>query len=179
MRQASRARPSTSSPARTGRWRGRPASPCRWPRTSSAPAGALTSRCSSGCGSLPRRWAGPARGERGALTRTGGEDRKLRGGPDPQPPPSGAGQSERRYSARSCFSAGVSPIEKRVERLEATVVVDPAPQMCPEPLQRGGPVPAVRGPARLEGVDADLLRGVHCLLYTSDAADERSSVDLG
>ena len=29
------------------------------------------------------------------------------------------------------------------------------------------------------GVDADLLTYITCLLYTSDAADERSSVDLG
>mgnify|MGYP003381679745 CR=1 FL=1 len=36
---------------------------------------------------------------------------------------------------------------------------------------------------RLEGADEHLIAnlpiGKHCLLYTSDAADERSSVDLG
>ena len=41
------------------------------------------------------------------------------------------------------------------------------------PAVDGGPIVAV--PARV--VAADVVR--HCLLYTSDAADERSSVDLG
>ena len=35
------------------------------------------------------------------------------------------------------------------------------------------------GPARLQGGHAELHHLESCLLYTSDAADERSSVDLG
>ena len=39
--------------------------------------------------------------------------------------------------------------------------------------------PSIRKLARELGVDLTKVQGTGCLLYTSDAADERSSVDLG
>ena len=53
-----------------------------------------------------------------------------------------------------------------------------------QPVDRDGDVPSGHSRVRLRAWDdADFARAseliYHCLLYTSDAADERSSVDLG
>src|SRR5678816_300043 len=55
-------------------------------------------------------------------------------------------------------------------------LVDPGPASCLDSLELG-----LNGMGiRFEDVTHILLTHVHlCLLYTSDAADERSSVDLG